>query len=50
MYDYKSVIIWSTGEKQVYEYETYTDAVNGEDSMRMAFGNQIQWSGIIRKI
>ena len=39
------VIVWETGETQVYEYETEQDADRGAQNMLMAFGNQIQWTG-----
>jgi hypothetical protein len=43
---YELVVIWETGEKNIYPYRTEADARTGERSMRMAFGNQIAWSGI----
>lgn len=46
---YELIVLWSTGEKDVFEYETKEDAAKGADNMRMAFGNQIQWTGINRK-
>lgn len=46
---YELVIIWSTGEKDVYQYTTREEAEKAELGMRMAFGNQIEWSGIREK-
>lgn len=43
---YELIVLWSTGERDVFEYETKEDAAKGADNMRMAFGNQIQWTGI----
>ena len=40
---YKAVIIWETGEKEEYFYNTYEEARNCVDGYKMAFGNQIQW-------
>ena len=40
------IVVWSNGEKNVYEYRTEQDAVKGQKSMRMAFGGQISWAGI----
>lgn len=40
------VIIWESGEKDVYQYDSYEEAVKHEIGMRMVFGNQITWSGI----
>lgn len=45
--DYILVVIWETGEKQEYEYDTYEQAQNGEANIRMACGNQIRWTGIM---
>lgn len=42
------VIVWEQGGKNVYPYKTEQGAKDGERAMRMAFGNQIQWSGIRR--
>lgn len=43
---YELIIIWSTGEKEVYQYTTREEAEKTELGMRMAFGNQISWTGI----
>lgn len=46
---YELIVIWSTGEKDVYDYETREEAEKGAKNMKMAFGNQVQWTGIDRK-
>lgn len=43
------IVIWSTGDTNVYEYETREEAAKGAGRMRMAFGNQIRWTGIDKK-
>ncbi len=43
---YELVIIWSTGEREIYTYDTEADAESGADNMRMVFGNQIVWTGV----
>lgn len=46
--NYELVIIWSNGEKNVYQYPTRDEAEIGEKNMWMANGNQIEWSGVRR--
>lgn len=46
---YELVIIWTDGDKDVTQYATEEDAEKAELNMKMAFGNQIEWSGIRRK-
>jgi len=40
------VIIWDDGSKNIYTYPDRGAAEQAERNMRMAFGNQITWSGI----
>jgi hypothetical protein len=40
------VVIWVTGEKEVYSYNSKEDAEEAERGFWMAFGNQISWTGI----
>ena len=47
---YELVVIWSTGEKEVYEYDNERDAEKGGANMRKAFGSQISWVGTRKKI
>ena len=42
------VIVWDSGEKQVFKHDTEEDAEKGGRNMKMAFGNQIQWWGTRR--
>lgn len=46
MIKYELVVIWDSGEKDVYDYETYEAAKQGEANMRMVFGYQIAWTCI----
>ena len=42
------VIVWSNGDKDVYQYGTREEAEEAESGMGTAFGNQIAWTGIRR--
>lgn len=46
---YELVVIWTTGEKEVIECKDREHAEKAERNMRMAFGNQIGWTGIREK-
>ena len=50
MYTHELVIVWSNGDLSVYPYKSKADAERGEESMRMANGNQIEWSCVRQKI
>lgn len=41
---YKLIIVWSTGEKSIEHFKDYSEADQAEKNMKMAFGNQIEWS------
>lgn len=43
---YELIIIWDTGEKATETFESYAEALQAEKNMRLAFGRQINWSGI----
>lgn len=43
---YELVVIWETGEEEVSQYETREAAENAERGYKMAFGNQISWTGV----
>lgn len=43
---FELIVVWSTGDTNVYEYDTQEEAVIGADRMRMAFGKQIAWTGV----
>ena len=45
-----STVIWEDKEKQIYEYDTAEEAQKGADNMKMAFGNQIQFTCVRRKV
>ena len=45
---YELVVIWSTGEKEVYTYHTEDRAEKAAQDMKMAFGSQISWTGVRR--
>lgn len=46
---YELVVIWSTGEKEIYEYKNEEEASEAAEGMKMALGNQIAWTGTRRK-
>lgn len=43
---YKLILLWETGEKETYNYNTRDEAQITADNMKMCFGNQISWYGI----
>ena len=43
---YELIIIWSTGDRNVYQFEDRERAEETEKGMRAAFGEQIAWTGI----
>lgn len=43
--NYELVVIWDTGEKQIYPCSTEAEAEQGGQNMKMAFGKQIAWYG-----
>lgn len=45
---YELVVVWDTGEKNVYQYETEAEAEAAGHNMKMALGNQIAWYGTRR--
>lgn len=46
---YELVILWANGMHAVYEYATKKDAERAERNMKMANGDQIDWSGVRMK-
>lgn len=46
MAKYELVVVWETGEKDIIPYSNEEEAKVIEYRYRMAFGNQIQWTGI----
>jgi hypothetical protein len=49
MKKWELVIVWETGEQDIYEYETEQEAEAAGRGMRIALGNQIGWYGVRRK-
>lgn len=43
------VIIWDDGEREVYEYQTIDEAEETMNNMRIVFGEQISWMGVVEK-
>lgn len=43
---YELIVIWECNDKNIYTYWSYEKAQKAMDAMKMAFGNQIQWTGI----
>lgn len=46
---FELVIVWSTGETNIYEYETREDAEQGGENFLLAFGLQVSWWGVRKK-
>lgn len=40
------VLIWTSGEKEIYTYDTKEEAYKGGWNFKQAFGNQIEWTGV----
>lgn len=45
---FELIIIWDTGDKDIYTYETQEEAEIIAQGYRTAFGNQISWTGTRR--
>lgn len=46
---YELIVIWYTGEKEVYAYATEEEAETAAYEYKMVFGNQISWTGTRRR-
>ena len=46
---YELIIIWESGEKEVYSYDSKEKAKKIEEGYKIVFGNQISWTGITEK-
>lgn len=46
---YELVVIWDTGEKEVYEHMTEEEAQRSLKHLQFVFGNQISWMGIRKR-
>lgn len=42
---FELVVIWETGEKEVFAYKTEERAERAGREMKKVFGNQISWTG-----
>lgn len=47
---YELVVVWYTGEKEIYEYDSETEAEQGEENMYLAFGRHQLWCCVRKKI
>lgn len=47
---FELVVIWSDGNRDVFEYRTRSEAEDAADNMRMACGNQVSWCGVREKV
>lgn len=47
---YELVVVWYTGEKEIYEYDTESEAEQGMNNMYLAFGSHQLWCCVRRKI
>lgn len=43
---YELIVIWTTGEKEIHTYNSEDEAYKRADGYKMAFGNQISWTGV----
>ena len=46
---YELIVIWETGEKEIFGYATEEEAQVAGNGYSVAFGNQVAWVGI-RKV
>ena len=46
---YELIVIWETGEKETCLYDSREKAEQAANGYKMAFGNQVSWTGINRK-
>ena len=42
---YELIVIWETGEREVFEYDSEKEAREACNDFRMIFGNQVTWAG-----
>ena len=47
---YELVVVWSNGDKNIYEYKDRREAEKAGNRIEMALGNQISWCGVRPKI
>lgn len=46
---YELIVVWATGETEIFEYATEQEAENAGYGMRSALGAQIAWYGVREK-
>lgn len=46
---YELIIVWKPGEMEITQFDTREEAEKGAENMKMAFGKQIEWTGIREK-
>ena len=42
---YELIVTWTTGEKEIHTYSSEAEAKERGNGYKMAFGNQISWTG-----
>ena len=47
---YELIVIWETGEKEIFEYATEEEAQKACNDFRTIFDNQVTWAGIRKRI
>ena len=47
---YELVIVWETGDKDIFEYSSRDDAEESMRGFKVAFGEQITWCGVRKKM
>ena len=50
MRKHELVVIWQTGEKEIFEYKSKEKAESAMKGMKMALGNQISWMCVREKL
>lgn len=48
MREYELVIVWDSGEREIYTYKTKAEAIKAKAEWEFVFGNQL-WAGIREK-
>jgi hypothetical protein len=43
---YELLIIWSDGDREIWNYNSYETAEKAGMDMKQVFGNQIEWYGV----
>lgn len=46
---YELIVIWTSGEKEIHEFQSREQACETGDGYKMAFGTQIEWVGVREK-